>query len=35
MKATTTDQRLRIAIGVFCLIGIGIAGYLTYVTTRG
>ena len=35
MRATTTDQRLRIAIGVFCLIGIGIAGYLTYVHYAG
>ena len=35
MKATTTDQRLRIAIGVMCLIGIGIAGYLTYVHYAG
>ena len=35
MKATTTDQRLRIAIGVLCLIGIGIAGYLTYVHYAG
>jgi uncharacterized membrane protein len=25
------DQRLRIAIAVLCLIGIGLAGYLTYV----
>ena len=24
------DRRLRIAIGVLCLIGIGVAGYLTY-----
>jgi len=35
LKATTTDQRLRIAIGVLCLIGIGIAGYLTYVHYAG
>jgi uncharacterized membrane protein len=35
MKATTTDQRLGIAIGVLCLIGIGIAGYLTYVHYAG
>jgi uncharacterized membrane protein len=35
MKATTTDQRLRIAIGVLCVIGIGIAGYLTYVHYAG
>ena len=25
------DRRLRIAIGVLCLIGIGVAGYLVYV----
>jgi uncharacterized membrane protein len=29
------DRRLRIAIGVICLIGIGIAGYLTYVHYAG
>src|SRR5262249_50379618 len=29
------DQRLGIAIGVLCLIGIGIAGYLTYVHYEG
>jgi uncharacterized membrane protein len=27
----STDRRLRIAVGVLCVIGIGIAGYLTYV----
>jgi uncharacterized membrane protein len=35
MRSTTTDQRLRIAIGVLCVIGIGIAGYLTYVHYEG
>jgi uncharacterized membrane protein len=30
-----TDRRLRIAIGVLCLIGIGIGGYLTYVHYEG
>jgi uncharacterized membrane protein len=30
-----TDQRLRIAIGVLALIGIGVAGYLTYVHYEG
>jgi len=29
-RAGTVDRRLRIAIGVLCLIGIGVAGYLTY-----
>jgi uncharacterized membrane protein len=33
--STTVDQRLRIAIGVLCLVGIGIAGYLTYVHYEG
>jgi uncharacterized membrane protein len=33
--AMTADRRLRIAIGVLCLIGIGIAGYLTYVHYAG
>ena len=31
----STDRRLRIAIAVLCLIGIGIAGYLTYVHYAG
>jgi uncharacterized membrane protein len=31
----STDRRLRIAVGVLCLIGIGIAGYLTYVHYAG
>jgi uncharacterized membrane protein len=31
----STDRRLRIAIGLLCLIGIGIAGYLTYVHYEG
>jgi uncharacterized membrane protein len=31
----TGDRRLRIAIGLICLIGIGIAGYLTYVHYAG
>jgi uncharacterized membrane protein len=30
-----TDRRLRIAIGVLCLVGLGIAGYLTYVHYAG
>ena len=29
------DRRLRIAIGVLCLIGIGVAGYLTYTHYEG
>jgi len=29
------DRRLRIAIGVLCVIGIGIGGYLTYVHYEG
>ncbi len=29
------DRRLRIAIGVLCLIGIGVAGYLTYTHYAG
>ncbi len=31
----TVDRRLRIAIGVLCLIGIGVAGYLTYTHYEG
>jgi uncharacterized membrane protein len=31
----TFDRRLRIAIGVLCLIGIGVAGYLTYTHYAG
>ena len=31
----TGDRRLRIAIGVLCLIGIGVAGYLTYTHYEG
>jgi uncharacterized membrane protein len=31
----STDRRLRIAIAVVCLIGIGVAGYLTYVHYAG
>ncbi len=31
----TVDRRLRIAIGVLCLIGIGVAGYLTYTHYAG
>ena len=34
-SADRTDRRLAIAIAVLCLIGIGIAGYLTYVHYRG
>jgi uncharacterized membrane protein len=33
--SAATDRRLRIAIGVLCLIGIGIGGYLTYVHYEG
>jgi uncharacterized membrane protein len=32
---TTVDRRLRIAILVLCLIGIGVAGYLTYTHYAG
>jgi uncharacterized membrane protein len=31
----SVDRRLRIAIGVLCLIGIGVAGYLTYTHYAG
>jgi uncharacterized membrane protein len=31
----TVDRRLRIAIGAVCLIGIGVAGYLTYTHYEG
>src|ERR1700759_4260027 len=31
----TVDRRLRIVIGVLCLIGIGVAGYLTYTHYEG
>ncbi|HEY2258856.1 MAG TPA: vitamin K epoxide reductase family protein [Solirubrobacteraceae bacterium] len=34
-RAANTDRRLRIAILVLSLIGIGIAGYLTYVHYEG
>jgi uncharacterized membrane protein len=34
-SATSTDRRLRIAILVLSLIGIGVAGYLTYVHYEG
>jgi uncharacterized membrane protein len=34
-KRDSTDRRLRIAILVLCLIGIGVAGYLTYVHYEG
>jgi len=30
-RVPDTDRRLRIAIGALCLIGLAIAGYLTYV----
>jgi uncharacterized membrane protein len=33
--ATAADRRLQIAIAVICMIGIGIAGYLTYVHYAG
>jgi uncharacterized membrane protein len=32
---TSVDQRLKVAIGILCLIGVGIAGYLTYVHYEG
>ncbi len=32
---SSTDRRLAIAIGVLCVIGIGIASYLTYVHYAG
>jgi uncharacterized membrane protein len=32
---TSVDQRLRIVIGVICVIGIGIGAYLTYVHYEG
>jgi uncharacterized membrane protein len=31
----TLDRRLKIAIGVLCLVGIGVAGYLTYTHYAG
>ena len=31
----TVDRRLRIAIGVLCVIGIGVSGYLTYTHYEG
>ena len=34
-RSDTVDRRLRIAIGVLCLIGIGIGAYLTYVHYAG
>jgi uncharacterized membrane protein len=34
-RYATVDRRLKIAIGVLCLIGIGIGGYLTYVHYAG
>ncbi|MBV9416540.1 MAG: hypothetical protein JO363_16270, partial [Solirubrobacterales bacterium] len=34
-RSDTVDRRLRIAIGVLCLIGIGVAGYLTYTHYQG
>jgi len=34
-RPDTVDRRLRIAIGVLCLIGIGVAGYLTYTHYQG
>jgi uncharacterized membrane protein len=33
--STTTDRRLTIAVGVLCVIGICVAGYLTYVHYAG
>jgi uncharacterized membrane protein len=32
---SSPERRLRVAVGVICLIGIGIAGYLTYVHYAG
>ena len=34
-RTGTTQRRLRLAIGVVCLVGIAIAGYLTYVHYDG
>jgi uncharacterized membrane protein len=34
-RALNTDRKLLIAIGVLCVIGIGVAGYLTYVHYAG
>jgi len=34
-RRASPDRRLRIAIAVICVIGIGIAGYLTYVHYAG
>jgi uncharacterized membrane protein len=34
-RASSTDRRLRIAILVLSVIGIGVAGYLTYVHYEG
>jgi len=34
-RSDTVDRRLRIAIGLVCLIGIGVAGYLTYTHYEG
>jgi uncharacterized membrane protein len=34
-RYATVDRRLKIAIGVICVIGIGISGYLTYVHYAG
>jgi uncharacterized membrane protein len=30
-----SERRLRVAVGVFALVGAGIAGYLTYIRTTG
>ena len=35
LRYDTVDRRLRIAIGVVCVIGIGVAGYLTYTHYEG
>jgi len=35
VPAVAVDRRLRIAVAVVCLIGTGVAGYLTYVHYAG
>ena len=34
-RYSTVDRRLKLAIGVLCLVGIGIGAYLTYVHYEG
>ncbi len=35
VRGVVSDRRLRIAIVVVCLLGIGVAGYLTYIHYAG